>query len=557
MRRIVAVAATAVLCGAAAVGLAVPATAAATVGSYQAATPTRLLDTRPSQGGHGAVGPGQTVSFVVPSGPGSSAVLNLTVTAPTSAGYIVAYADGAPRPGVSNLNFVAGQTVPNLAVVPVGSDGKVALSNQSPGTVQLVADVSGYFTPGDPVYAGNLGALAPARLLDTRSGGGPVRSGQTVTLSVGGRGGVPLTGVRAVVLNVTVTAPTQPGNIIVWAGGTRPLVSNLNFVAGQTVPNLVVAPVSANGTVSLYNSSLGTVQLIADVSGYLLSDNLSLPPASVGRYVRNISGASSDVSTMQSEGAADAAAGAKFVLLDIGAQLNNKTGVQLTDGNTSLTYAQLVTAVQAYLSGFGAVSGSTIAVGTNNDAQDWTNYPAAQRGSDWTQKVVNLLTPGAGVSVVGADDIEPLFFSTEPQAEQWEAAYLNAATTKKLIFVGSADGCPTTYGSTGGTCAAGWTEANINKLAGGLDPTRISAMPQIYTPALAVQWANIYATGGHTLSFAGALTEYAACPTGSSPGCNGLAALPPPQGWAALYHALSTVVPAPSLPAVADLRIDN
>ena len=57
---------------------------------------------------------------------------------------MTAYADGAARPTASNLNFVPGQTVPNLVVVPVGANGKVDLYNGSGGTVQLVADVEGY-----------------------------------------------------------------------------------------------------------------------------------------------------------------------------------------------------------------------------------------------------------------------------------------------------------------------------------------------------------------------------------------------------------------------------
>jgi hypothetical protein len=35
-----------------------------------------------------------------------------------------------------------------MVVAPVGAGGKVALFNGSPGTVQLIADVSGYFRAG-------------------------------------------------------------------------------------------------------------------------------------------------------------------------------------------------------------------------------------------------------------------------------------------------------------------------------------------------------------------------------------------------------------------------
>ena len=200
-------------------------------------------------------------------------MLNVTVTQPTQSGYITVSPDGVARPTVSNLNFSPGETVPNLVVAPVGADGEVDLYNGSPGTVQLIADVSGYFTGGGSATNGAFTSLTPARILNTKNGTGapqtPVGAGGTLKLTVEGVGGVPASGVAAVVLNVTVTQPTQSGYITVSPDGVaRPTVSNLNFSPGETVPNLVVAPVGADGEVDLYNGSPGTVQLIADVSGY-------------------------------------------------------------------------------------------------------------------------------------------------------------------------------------------------------------------------------------------------------------------------------------------------
>ena len=130
-------------------------------------------------------------------------------------------------------------------------------------------------SPGAPT-AGAFVSVAPARLLDTPMGTGApaasVAAHQAVALQVGGRGGVPATGVSAVVLNVTVTQPGAGGFLTAYADGTAlPLASNLNFSPGQTVPNLVVAPVGANGQVDLYNGSAGSTHLIADVTGYFLA----------------------------------------------------------------------------------------------------------------------------------------------------------------------------------------------------------------------------------------------------------------------------------------------
>jgi subtilisin family serine protease len=113
--------------------------------------------------------------------------------------------------------------------------------------------------------------LTPARLMDSRTGNGtiglPFGPGESRSLQVTGRGGVPATGVGAVVMNVTVTGPTIASHVTVWPGGTAPTASNLNFVAGQTRPNLVTVGVSASGQVN-FRLDNGAAHLIADVVGY-------------------------------------------------------------------------------------------------------------------------------------------------------------------------------------------------------------------------------------------------------------------------------------------------
>jgi hypothetical protein len=114
--------------------------------------------------------------------------------------------------------------------------------------------------------------LTPARIVDTRDGTGGVTGplGPTATINpkVTGVGGVPATGVGAVVLNVTVTAGTASSFLTVYPSGQpRPNASNLNFTAGQDVPNLVVAKVGPDGRVVAYNSQ-GNVQVIFDVVGW-------------------------------------------------------------------------------------------------------------------------------------------------------------------------------------------------------------------------------------------------------------------------------------------------
>jgi hypothetical protein len=258
-------------------------------GAFSPLNPFRLLDTRDGTGGTlGPVGAYASVTVPVaghhgvPSTGVSAVILNVTVVQPQAAGWVTALPSGGAIPTASNLNFAAGQNVPNLVVVPLGSDGNVALSNGSGAPLHLLADIEGYFLTGQPGAVGAFGSLNPARILDTRYSS-PVGAQQTLAVQIAGQQGVPAAGVSAVVLNITVTAPQAGGWITAYPhGGTLPTASNLNFLAGQDIPNLVTVPLGADGKVSLFNGSSGSTHLIADVEGYYLSDGWG-PPQVVDR----------------------------------------------------------------------------------------------------------------------------------------------------------------------------------------------------------------------------------------------------------------------------------
>ncbi|GGT21811.1 MULTISPECIES: hypothetical protein [Streptomyces] len=238
-------------------------------------TPARFLDTRDGTGAQRQrVGPGGVVTLQVagvkgiPASGVTAVIMNVTAVQPTEAGHVTVYPNGQAAPGVSNLNFTPGQIVPNLVTVPV-VNGKVDLRNNS-GTVDLIADVTGYYAATGSAFS----AAGPVRLLDTRDGtgarAGAVGPGDVVRLQVTGTAGVPVQGVTAVVLNVTVTNPTEASHLIVHPHGiARPGVSNLNYTPGQTVANLVVVPV-VDGWVTFYNNS-GSTDVIADLNGYFTS----------------------------------------------------------------------------------------------------------------------------------------------------------------------------------------------------------------------------------------------------------------------------------------------
>jgi hypothetical protein len=106
--------------------------------------------------------------------------------------------------------------------------------------------------PGEAVFH----PLPPMRILDTRTGSGaPLGPGGTLRLQVTGRGGVPAIA-TALVYNLTITQPTGSGFLTVYpSGAARPNVSNINFVAGQTMANSGTTKLGADGSLTIFNDA--------------------------------------------------------------------------------------------------------------------------------------------------------------------------------------------------------------------------------------------------------------------------------------------------------------
>jgi hypothetical protein len=255
-------------------------TSAATGSTYTPAGPTRVLDTRKAIGVSTTtpVAAGASISLQiegangVPASGVTAAVLNITATAGTGSGYLTAYPDGTTLPTASNVAWSTGQTIPDLAIVAVGTDGKVDFHNTSAGTVHIVADLFGYYTSA--ATGSTYTPAGPLRVLDTRNATGvttttPVAAGASVSLTIGGANGVPASGISAVVLNVTVTGGTGQGYLTAYPDGVAlPTASNVAWSTGQTIPNLVIVAVGTDGKVDFHNTSAGTVHIIADLFGY-------------------------------------------------------------------------------------------------------------------------------------------------------------------------------------------------------------------------------------------------------------------------------------------------
>ena len=242
------------------------------------ADPTRILDTRNGTGASEAdIAADGTLTLTMdgddtngadlPSTGVTAVALNLTVvpTATGDSGILVTYPDGVTRPSTSNVtyNATADQAQAGTVIIPVGSDGKIDIYNDSADKINLVGDLSGYFTTSTTgQYYHPLDSI---RIIDTRQ--------TTALASDSARTIADPASITAynptLVLNITATEPANAGDLQAYPGSAaRPTASIVNFASGETVPNLALVNTSDDNSFTVYNESGGTVEVVADTSGY-------------------------------------------------------------------------------------------------------------------------------------------------------------------------------------------------------------------------------------------------------------------------------------------------
>lgn len=286
-----------------AVHLVVDVTGSFPAGAFVGVGPHRLMDTRTgfqtvdgqfAASGRSAAGSVTELQVAgrgdVPVDP-TAVALNVTVTGADNDGFVTLYPCGS-RPLASTLNHRSGQTIANSTLASLDVSGRVCLFTSA--ATDLVVDVAGFVPKGADYHP-----VVPARLVDSRLGGitsdgrcdgtGRPRGGSISTLPVLGRGGVPSSGVGAVVLNVVATDPGAAGFITAFTpAASPPNASTVNFDGGSTIANGIIAPVDAAGRVAMYVNT--GVHTVVDVVGWFPgSASASAVAECTGQYVAPIS----------------------------------------------------------------------------------------------------------------------------------------------------------------------------------------------------------------------------------------------------------------------------
>ncbi len=247
-------------------------------GQYIATTPGRLADTRTWTKNHAPIPGGYYIS--VPGSVSASVnphirafAVNITAVGESASGYLTAWNGAADYlPKSSTLNYSAGKTVANFAIVPTmpcvdcgSATGLPSIGVYTSKSTGIIVDVVGYYDDSTLHNGLRFHPMVPTRIVDTRSGSHALGTGATATFTAPGR--VLDSATDALALNVTAVAPTASTYLTVWPSGVgRPTVSNLNPAAHQTVPNAAQTLLGPTGAFNVYNNT-GTTNVLVDVVG--------------------------------------------------------------------------------------------------------------------------------------------------------------------------------------------------------------------------------------------------------------------------------------------------
>ena len=242
-----------------------PATPSAPIGPgdrFVPLNPSRVVNTQVSAGTDvtvGLLGRGG-----LPTSNVDAIVANVQVDHPTRAGYL-RVTPGGSTSQTAVQEFNAGQPMSNMVTVRLGANGTIRL-HLSAGTARVYVDLTGYYQPASVNGGATYHPVSTARIYGT---GSPLLSATQGyrAIPVLGRGGIPSSGVSAIVANIEVNGPTAGGYVRITPAGVSSSTSSQEYLPRQTISAAVTVKVGAGGAIWA-RLSRGSARIYVDVLGW-------------------------------------------------------------------------------------------------------------------------------------------------------------------------------------------------------------------------------------------------------------------------------------------------
>lgn len=262
-----------------------PPPVAAQPSSFYTVAPCRLLDTRDPGGSFGgpslSFNASRSFTFAGRCGIATDAVAisaNLTITSPSTAGFVTAYPASTMRPITSQLNYRAGQTRTNNAVLALGPGGGVEIYlGQASGAAHLIVDVNGYFADSS-VAAGTTAAPALLPPPGTYSGAQSIQifsstPGATIRFTTDGT--VPTRTTGQVYTDPVALGTASTVRAIAFRDGLADSAPVSGFYNLLNQPTLFIATLAPEGSSISAGTGTSTLLLSADALSARVQFNFS------------------------------------------------------------------------------------------------------------------------------------------------------------------------------------------------------------------------------------------------------------------------------------------
>ncbi len=265
----------------------------------------RFVDTRNGTGlpsGKKAAGSSATITVGGLNGvPANAMAVSATVSvlnsSGTGAGYLTTGSDSTSLS--TPFNYQAGINTSIGANIPLSDTGTFLLSVIAGPAVDVVVDVTGYYT----AVAGTTGAFTPgaARVYDKRSASIMLAGNSVNTIPVAGIAGVPAAGagISALAINIQSVKPaggTAAGYLRLWPDDrSEPGVTQLNYpITNGYRSSLAIVQVGADGAIKLRVAGADALYVVLDVEGWYSNvlSPISNGQTITGRYATLQAGAS-------------------------------------------------------------------------------------------------------------------------------------------------------------------------------------------------------------------------------------------------------------------------
>ena len=241
-----------------------------------------------------------TGAGLVPGSNVDSVVVTVTALNGTVGGYVVAWPQGATMPATSVLNFAAGQTISNTAIVKVSASGKIAFTVgglPSGQTADLIVDVQGYYATQSGSAGSEFTAINPTRPLDTLVPTGTCNPSPCGTITGGTNRKVKVAvvagdspnaalapvGTTSVAINVTTVNASAGGYLTAYKGdlASPPSMTTVSYSTGQVIAGFTIVKPDSQGYIRIFASA--TTDVVVDIEGY----NTAAPAGAGSDFVEN------------------------------------------------------------------------------------------------------------------------------------------------------------------------------------------------------------------------------------------------------------------------------